>query len=507
MNLSILSARQQARRAAAAPILNILLPLIVAFVLLMLRLDHVPEMWFDEGYKASAARTLAERGVFGTHTISGTIPFDPGISSGPVDVVATTLVFQLFGRGVAQARLVSVVFTLCALAGLAALARRQYGAGAGRFIVLALLAMPALGDVSLLLIGRQVLGEPAALALITIGLLLWFRSWENERRVEALAAGLLIGLGLLSRLQVALALLPVIGLFSLEQMLRQRAAWLRASLTLAGALAVIGAWLLIASLLTPPDAAAANSIMVADAVRTNLLTGLWGRTLSSAALLITAVMASGALVGLARVWRGRLSPPQRRAEGALALFVGLYVLWFALLSVGWPRYAYIGLVFALLLLGKALWDGALWAAGRLRWQTRVGQPLLLGLLAALAVFTNACPTLTYPGQNGAGQVAAFVDIHIPPAAVIESWDWQIDAISDHQAFHHPHQRYLFEAIRQYSHEQRAFDLDYDLLQADPDYLIVGPFAAWTGIYDPALVNASFRLIASFEEYAIYERRR
>ncbi len=75
-----------------------------------------------------------------------------------------------------------------------------------------------------------------------------------------------------------------------------------------------------------------------------------------------------------------------------------------------------------------------------------------------------------------------------------------------ETIHHPHQRYLFEAIRQFSHTETAFDLHYDGLQADPDYLIIGSFAEWTDIYPYEMVEQHFEELAQFGIYTIYKRK-
>lgn len=104
-------------------------------------------------------------------------------------------------------------------------------------------------------------------------------------------------------------------------------------------------------------------------------------------------------------------------------------------------------------------------------------------------------------------MADYIRRAIPRQAVIESWAWELDALSSHWQYHHPHQRYLFLAIRQFSHNQKPFDLDYDLLQADPDYLITDQFSSWTHIYQPEAIRANFIELAEIGTYRLYQRIR
>jgi hypothetical protein len=50
-------------------------------------------------------------------------------------------------------------------------------------------------------------------------------------------------------------------------------------------------------------------------------------------------------------------------------------------------------------------------------------------------------------------------------------------------------------------------IGYDPLAADPDYLVVGSFAGWNGLYDPVIKSGAFRLIDHIGSYDIYQRVR
>src|SRR5438552_7867029 len=124
--------------------------------LLLWRLDTYPPAWFDEGFRTNGARTFAERGVYGTYSVGGYRPFDPGLSSGPVDILSIALSFRVLGTGMLQARLAILPFTLIAIACLYAIAAMLYGRRAALFSVLLLIAAPPLEGISFLLLGRQV---------------------------------------------------------------------------------------------------------------------------------------------------------------------------------------------------------------------------------------------------------------------------------------------------------------------------------------------------------------
>lgn len=479
--------------------------LLLNLSLLTFRLDTYPAVWFDEGYKMNAALTLAETGIFGTRTLRGELPFDPGISSGPADVIPAALSFRWLGAGVLPARWVSVAFTLLASAALLSLATYLYGFWPGLLAALLVSAWPAIGGVSYLLIGRQVLGEPAALALILVGLRLWFAGWRREHIYFEAAAGLFIGIGILSKTQVAITLLPALLVIGLARWHRRRTPVLKAFLPTILALLVLGAWMLVGRLMTSAAVQQENSAMLSEAVSTNLLTPLLGQALTGSALLLIGIMLAGTAGGLWYVWRPaecQTSISNRRwAAGTLVLFVMLTLLWFALFSIGWPRYAFFGLVVALLLLGRGVMSLAHWL------KLRAKLPHWAAALALMvaAVVTNVLPAARYDQDGQAAQaIADYIKQHVPIQAVIETWEWELTALSGDHNYHLPHQRYLFEAIRQFSRGQ-AFDLQYDVLQADPDYLVVGTFGAWTNIYPGAEIAAHFTPEARFGAYTLYRR--
>jgi 4-amino-4-deoxy-L-arabinose transferase-like glycosyltransferase len=478
----------------------------ICLPLLTLNLGGSPSVWFDEGYKMNAARTLAERGVYGTYTVDGYQPFDPGISSGPADMLPLAASFALFGTGVVQARLVFVAYSLLMALTLYALGSLIFGPQAGLLAALLVIAVPPLAGTSLLAIGRQALGEAPALALILSGVLLWARSWERPGAGVAFGAGLLLGLGLLSKTQIGIALLPAMLLITVGRCWRRPGQLLRELLPVVVMLGVIAGWALLGRALTDEASRRENAVMLLDAIRTNLLTGLWGRTLSRTALALTAIMATAAILSGLRLWtRSHMRAANLAswwAEAFLACFVALYALWFALLSVGWPRYSYAGLMVALLLLGGAIGRALEQAQDSLGMLRRLSWLLvgvaLLGQLAAVALA---------PASDDARRTANYLDATIARDAVVETWEWELSALGRHTAFHHPHQRYLFLTIRQFSHQQTQFNLQYDALQVPPDYLVIGPFGEWTQIYSPDQLEASFTLVERIGRYQLYKRIR
>jgi 4-amino-4-deoxy-L-arabinose transferase-like glycosyltransferase len=489
----------------------------VALPLLVFRLDTYPSLWFDEGYKLNAARTLAERGLYGTYTVEGYLPFDPGISGGPADIGLIALSFKLFGPGVLPARLMMSLYALLALWAMYRLATYLTQRVAATLIGLVILAAPSIQGVGFILIGRQVLAEMPALALILLGVWWWVQSWEAGRKWSAglaLLAGMAMGLGILSKTQIAIALVPALTLTAGLRIMRRKFAWWLEMLPVVSLLGVYGVWSLIGKLLTPADLGIENAAMLRDAIQSNLLTPLLGNTLTQSAWSVLAVMLTSIAVTGLRLWRSVSGTHKLGNADWLELFLAIFVLftalWFALLSVGWPRYAFAGLMVSWLLLGRAAWGVLAWLTKQVeerRLNSRPGYRLALACLAIGAGVGNLLPILRFNQDMRVQAAADYIRNHVPASAVVETWEWELDALSGHWAFHHPHQRYLFLAIRQFSHERQPFALGYDALQADPDYLITGPFSDWTHLYDPQVVAEHFTEVAHIGAYRIYERDR
>jgi hypothetical protein len=245
--------------------------------------------------------------------------------------------------------------------------------------------------------------------------------------------------------------------------------------------------------------------MALDAARTNLLTGLWGRGLTRSAWAMAAAIAGAA--GMAAVWlvmrRHLLSADQRRFHLFVVTGLVAHAVWFAAFSVGWPRYAFPGLIFAIVSASVVVVDtcGAL--------TQRRPAVMFGGWLAACALLAAGAMHASPPGSSNtpgaAERMAAVVLSLVPRNAVIETWEWEIGTLAGPQQFHFPPQRYLFEAIRMGSHQGRRIALAYDVLQRNPDYLIRGPFEGLAHVYDDARVAECFRAVAVIEPYTLLVR--
>lgn len=497
-------------------VVRLLVPLAalaVAVWLLLERYPTYPAFWFDEGYKANAARTLAELGRFASRSAGGLIPYDPGISGGPADIGAMALSFTLFGVQVMAARAPAVCFGLVALVALYGLVGRLHGPRTAVLTCLWVLAAPPFDGVSFVLLGRQALAEVPALSLLLCGLYVHQRASRRAPLrgpvTAALLTGVLWGLAILSRQQWALTLGPALLVWVVLPVDWRSPGWphrlRRALLPVLLMAGTVMAWKAVEYLDSPAGLRAENLAMAFEATRTNLFTGLWGRRLTGTAWLMVAMMAGAAAVaaGWVYVRRGSVPADQRRFHVFLATGLCAHAVWFALFSVGWPRYAFPGVFFALVAMAIVSAE----VCGRVA--SRRPALRFAAWLAACAVL-GAAALAQAPGPatmraDAAGEMAAAVTSLVPPDAIIESWEAELGALIGPERVHAPDQRYLFAAIRMRSHEGRPIALHYDLLQRNPAFLIRGPFAALARIYDEARLAECFRAVMTVEPYTLFER--
>jgi len=299
---------------------------------------------------------------------------------------------------------------------------------------------------------------------------------------------------------MAIGLVPALFVVGIWRWLRERkgARYLFAPSIMV--VIVFLAWMLLGRLLTPFDISQQSSILLMDAIRTNIFTNLFGKNLDSQALFVIGLMLVGTLTSVWRISQTKSIGEQQWIELILVLFTLFIMVWFAVFSIGWVRYAYAGMIVGLFLIGRFIW-GLLTGILSKRNHLSMG---LVGVVAIVAVGINF-----YVISNGvvapdAQKTAEYIATAIPKDAVIETWEWELDMLSEHRQFHHPQQALLFEAIRQNSHHMN-FNLTYNALQANPDYLIVGTFSTWTRIYPNWMLKYFFTPVATFGVYTVYKR--
>jgi 4-amino-4-deoxy-L-arabinose transferase-like glycosyltransferase len=521
------------------PALLIGAALIVAFLFLY-NLTNYPKTWYDEGSHLHVPKALVTMGVYADYSSEGLRHFGPTLGVGPTVLLPIAGAFEVAGIGLLQARLVMVTYLVVALVLMFLLARHLLGVRAAWVVGALLITSPAIDMVEF---GRQVLGEVPGLAFMAGGFLLWFVRWRRARWWELILVGLLLGLSVVTKYQYLLvlgaALLLAWGMNLLWFKRPQRLFLIPGIVTAA----TFGAWQLFTLVYLGAATIGENfaalrevSAGAAAVFSQELMIRSLGELFSAKSFLwLLFPVLAYSLYWLARP-HGVIAPrpsPLATADASttdasttddrryqLAILYGLVILnllWYVVASVSWLRYAFLGLSFATFFVTLTfanlttnfdvahLWRSA--RSGGSRWRGYAGLALLL-LLAAMIVAPGARLAVriaTAPPDDSA-QMAQVMNATVPLDALVETWEQPMGFLTDHR-YHYPPQLLLNRTVRQKWLGEAGVAEFYDFTELNPEYVLVGEFARWVGIYPPdRLQAAGYESVETLGQYELYQRR-
>jgi hypothetical protein len=197
---------------------------------------------------------------------------------------------------------------------------------------------------------------------------------------------------------------------------------------------------------------------------------------------------------------------------------GSWFAWFALLSVGVPRYLFPATFVAGMFTAALVYDltnrsrpafviDGLVALLRTRRLTQWSMEAWLAML--LATTTTPLTMLSYwqhftADERAAVRVAAFLNTQTPPDALIETYESELHFLLDRR-YHYPPDQTHVELNRRSLLGQAP--VAYEPPTVSPSYLVVGRFAAGNHLYDAVLAPGSFREVIRDGRYTVYERIR
>lgn len=486
----------------------------IALVVLLLGLynqPYYPRTWIDEGFVLQGAVNLTEHGLYGMQSVEGMRILDqPLIANGPGVVLPITAMFMVFGIGLLQARLVAVLFMILTAILYLEVARKLYGKGAALVSMLLLLAVPIEGY---LLYGRHALGNVPALGYFLLGYLLWLIALKRERFIWPVAAGLLFGLASTTKGQYILLIPAWLALLVADLVYYKRIGVKKIITVLISLTACLVAWYAVQILLVGSENVAAhfNSIQSSSAV--TVMAFELQRIPGSVAYLFTSGFVLFVVPGLLYVtWTSRKSSQATARQLLLIILVAGWTVWYVLISVGWHRYLFTPYALGLLFTGKAVADSIAYlrlhkGAISDRSSAAVKNIILAGfvglvLIGSFVSLGRHIMTIATTIDKSAQLFATYLQQTIPSNAVIESWEWELDALTE-LTYHHPTNEWVdrLTAVTQFN---VPLEETYNLYANDPDYLIDGQFSKWTGLYRPALQDGCCILINSIGSYDLYE---
>lgn len=496
-----------------------LLPLAAAAVVAFLCLYHLtayPLTWYDEGSHLHVPKTLVQHGVYADVSSEGFRYYGPTIGVGPTVLLPIAAVFSVAGVGLLQARLVMVAYLLAAVVVFWLLASRL----GGRTLAWAATALLVSSrGVGLLENGRQVLGEVPGFFFIGAGLLLWFAAWELASWRRLIAVGLLLGLAVVTKTQFMIVLAPALLLAWLANLVYYRSAPQRI-FVIPGL--IVGVcftlWQAYVVVFLGPGTASDNLALYRAATAS-------AATVFSPALMKRAVTE---LLSL-RVYLGWLLPvllyglflaaprrPHAQKWGVLLLIVAVNLTWYVVASVSWIRYAFPALAIGSLFVARFFHDltdgfrlgkapAGEESGGVPQHGLRVA--LLVTLLAMILVpLGQTAKAIAFPAPNDPLAMAAHLKEHVPVSATIETWEPELGFLTNHR-YHFPPQRSLYVAVNHIwlngpsPADSYRFDQD-----GAPDYVLVGGFARWVGMYPTEKLADAYAPVATIGPYQLFARK-
>lgn len=500
--------KHQWRKYVIGPLLTV-----VVWLLLLYNLDTTPPPWWDEGWTLTVARTWVERGHYGMLKLGELAP--PGLNAAWPVTASFALGFKLLGVGVWQARFVSVLYTVGTLVMLAILTRRFYGSRVAWIaLIFAVWCAPAL-DLMPTLFGREVMAEMPMLFFLLAGYICYDKAHHNLFWLSP--AMFLWALGLLCKAQpfpfwlISLAI-PSLIYIKFKQ-------WKWTGLTIASLLSTLVLMVLLNQIWTWYIAGHTFvSAPVQGLTKTVALTFGYLPRLNALIYIgfLSWEMIPGVFYGLASLIRRNKGKNHFSiAPLPIWLFTTTWIGWYTLFSAGWLRYLFpayfVSHSFSAALFDKvsnsvnmnSMVQNTARLFKRVNWQT------LGALWSTVIIGSYLMSTIVYQGiaiknqENFVYQTAAFINA-LPETIRIESYESELFFLIN-RTYHYPPDQ-LHVAIIRRNLENIPLSISYDPLFYDPDYLVLGKFNFYWGVYAPELITRHFTLIKTFGPYQIYQRK-
>ncbi len=488
---------------------------LAVYFLVFHNLGRFPAPWFDEGSHLHVPKTLVQYGVYADISSEGFRYYGPTIGVGPTVMLPIAGMFELFGVGLLQARLVMALYLLAALYVFYRLVEHL----AGKWVAwLALALLLSSRSVLFLEYGRQLLGEVPGFFFILFALYLWFSKWNESDWKRLSLIGLLFGLAMITKYQYLLFLAPALILSWLLDIFHYKTSshrnFLVPGIVAAGS---FGIWQLLTLQYLGPSTAMENLALLrasaeGAAFNFNLaqLAANFGELTSRAAYMgaLIPALLYGFFISLSRTREGQ-------KWSVIFLLAALNLVWYVVASIGWIRYAFLGLALASLFIARLfheLTDGfkfdrsAGWFRSLFDAKNSARVALTLWLLAIVAVpMAKTVLEIALPEPAYAQQMSVYLNENVPLDSVIETWDPEMGFLTDHN-YHYPPNALLAVAVDQVYYYGEPVQERYDFVQVErPDYLLVGEFSKWTQIYPLEELAGEYELIQTFGDYDLYRR--
>lgn len=483
-----------------------LLSLVVA-ALMFVNLAYAPRIWYDEGSHLHVPKTLVQDGVYADKSAEGYRFYGPTIGIGPTIMLPIAASFKLFGIGVAQGRIVIVLYGMLAFVLFFQLAKRSYGSFIALLALSLLASSRTLSQEGFIEYSRQVLGEVPGFMFLCAGLLTWNTLLNRPKLHEVgiglpFLTGLFFGLAMVTKNQFTLILVPAFGLIVLADLLYFRAAtWKIRLLPPIVAIACFGLLTILQyqflgagtfwETVQETRRAASGAIFVFNL----------GSSLKSLVYLIRPDLYGGLLIpGLVYAfWKLRQRDIRGLRDALVVIIIAVWLVWFVSASLGWPRYAFPAVALGALTTARLLADLVSFVRGR----GNIYRFAIMGFIV-LIISIPLLKTAIFVSQAdySAQRFAQVIDEQVPMNASIATWEQEMAILTAHN-YRYPAQSLLNDAVKHQWFGGPA--AHYNWMENPTEYVVIGPFAKYTLIADDPDFNENYHLLNSTGPYDLYQR--
>lgn len=492
---------------------------LMALILSIYNLEYYPHPWFDEGWYLQIPKNLVQYGEYATLSSEGFRPYDTVVGMSPVFYLPIAAAFKVGGIGLVQARVVMVAYFLLTCLLIYAVAQRLYGSRPA-LVALALFILVKADDnfTSAVLLGRQVMAEIPALCFFVAATNFWLKSFERRANSFLVLSGILFGVAMSIKEQFLLIVAPMlIALSVIDRLYYDQRRYRYFVLPFVASFGVILLHYLFTFLVLGPDnfSMYVSELFAASGPQVRVLFSP-AAILTGLKLFLRSTYFVWVVPGL--VYAVLLCTRKKPENIKLCLpwvFVAGWLTWFLVASVGWARYIFPALAVSYMLVGKLLDDLAgvsglslseVWTALRGREVAPMARTASVFLLVVMLLLNSSREVVqgvfSAPDQS-AQQFAAYIDAHIDEDELIETWEWEIAFLTDDHDYHHPPTSLLNSLIAYKNLGVPCDPRAYNFQQYEPAYIVVGPFAKWTGLYPQDFLEEKCTLLVSIGEYDLY----
>jgi hypothetical protein len=485
-------------------------------------LDTTPAIDWDEGWTATIAENWVERGFYGRLSNNELAP--PGLSASFPVVGTVALAMRVFGVGIWQGRLAAVITMTAALALYFLLLRSWFDWRVALTTMCILVLLVPHPRANVFWMARQMFAEPlqfltllggfAALLLtrtksrlwLVAVILFWATALASKAQVLpffAVMGAALVGLNVLNRRyrDARFALIAVVGALVGWQLELRTFDWILSGHSMPAE--------------PLPDISLVLGFVPSPSIRITAFVVAW--------LVGTPVILGLAYFLFQRIRHNhwlRLLDRDEDLRISLWVLATTWFLWYVFMShAGITRYIFspifFGAPFAAVMfrdftdnfnVRSTMWRLVAPLRTKRLSRKNVGAWIVFSLILFYLPLTLFISYQTATATEGRDLIMTtdYLNQNTPTDARIETYESPL-FIYLHRSYHYPPDALHLELNKRAARLPAV--VNYDALQSDPDYLVVGPTARTWQLYDPVIAAGVFRLIQSFGQYTIYQRVR